>query len=123
MSPEQISMLTAAAAIIERVGTWPVGSIVALIILSPWLTLIIISRAMEKRQAAALQMYESNVRLVEKYEKIASEQVDTIRISTSATVELTTFLRERVTCFERMRDGTRISGGLPIVPNVERNRI
>lgn len=113
MTPEQISLLTATAAIVERIGTWPIGSIIALVVLCPWLTVLVISRAMDKRVTAALTMYESNVRLVEKYEKIADEQVDTIRMSTAGTVELVTFLRERVPCFERMRDGVRIGGGSP----------
>ena len=111
MTPEHISLLTATAAILERVGTWPVGSIIALIVLCPWVAMLIVSRSMEKRHAvaekhhdAALRMYESNVRLVEKYEKISGEQVDTIRLSTAATVELTTFLRERVPCFQRMEE-------------------
>lgn len=104
MSPEQISMLTAAAAIIDKIGAWPIGSIVVSIIFGPWIFMLVISRAMEKRHNAALSMYESNVRLVEKYEKVAEEQVDTIRLSTSATVELTTYLRARIPCFERIAD-------------------
>ena len=111
MTPEQVSMLTATAAILERVGTWPIGSIIAAIVLCPWIVLLIVSRSMEKRYAAAeehrnavVRMYESNVRLVERYEKIAGEQVDTIRLSTSATVELTTYLHGRVPCFQRMEE-------------------
>lgn len=110
MSPEHISMLTATAAILEKIGTWPIGSILTLIVLCPWLALLVVSRAMdrrfaifEKNHASVIAMYESNVRLVEKYEKISGEQVDTIRLATSASVELITFLRTRVPCFERMK--------------------
>ncbi len=116
MTPEHISLLTATAAILEKVGTLPIGSIILTIFLCPWVALLIVSRSMEKRHnlaeknhEAALRMYESNVRLVERYEKIAGEQVDTIRLSTSATVELTTFLRERVPCFQRIKEMKGIS--------------
>ena len=76
MSPEQISALTAIAAIVSEVGTWPIGSIVVSIVLGPWIMFFFISRSMERRHTAALKMYENNVKLVEKYDKMANEQVD-----------------------------------------------
>ena len=95
MSPEQISALTAIAAILSKVGTWPIGSIVFTVVFGPWIMLYVVSRGVEKRHEAALKMYESNVSLVKDYQKIAGEQVDTIRLSTSATVELTSWLKTR----------------------------
>jgi hypothetical protein len=113
MTPDHISALTAIAAILEKVGTWPIGSILILIVLCPWLALLVVSRAMdrrfavfEKNHASVIAMYESNVRLVEKYERISNEHVDTIRLSTSATVELVQFLRGRVPCFQRIQERT-----------------
>jgi hypothetical protein len=102
MTPEHISALTAIAAIVAKVGTWEIGSIIFAIIFGPWIMMYFVSRSMEKRHNAALMMYENNVKLVQKYDKIAGEQVDTIRLSTAATVELTQFLRGRVPCFERI---------------------
>ena len=104
MTPEQISALTAIAAIISKVGTWPIGSIIAGAILGPWVFLTVLSRSMERRHESALKMYESNVRLVDKYAQMASEQADTIRLSTAAAVELTTYLKNRVPCFERIAE-------------------
>ena len=112
MSPEQVSALTAVAAIVSNVGTWPIGSVVVAIVFGPWIMFFFISRSMEKRHAAAIQMYQNSNKLVERYDKMAREQVDTIRLSTSATVELTQFLRSRVPCFERIADKTRrLTGG------------
>jgi len=104
MSPEQIAALTAIAAIVSKVGTWEIGSIVFAIVFGPWIMMYYVSRSMEKRHNAALAMYENNVKLVQKYDKIAGEQVDTIRLSTSATVELTQYLRGRIPCFQRITE-------------------
>ncbi|MHB8772974.1 MAG: hypothetical protein ACYC7J_18420 [Syntrophales bacterium] len=102
MSPEQISALTAIAAIVSKVGTWPIGSIVFAIVFGPWIVMGILSRGMEKRHEAALKMYESNVSLVKDYQKIAGEHMDTIRLSTSATVELVSWLKNRTPCHQFM---------------------
>lgn len=100
MTPEQIAGLTALAAIVSKMGTWPVGSIISCIVFGPWIILVIISRSMEKRHEAALKMYESNVKLVNAYEKMASEQSDTIRLSTAAVTDLTTFLKTKTPCHQ-----------------------
>ena len=102
MSPEQISALTAIAAIVSKVGTWPIGSIVLAIVFGPWVMMYFVSRSIEKRHSAAIRLYESNVTLVKGYEKIAGEQVDTIRLSTAATVELTSWLKNRTPCHQFM---------------------
>jgi hypothetical protein len=111
MSPEQISALTAIAAIIEKVGTWPIGTIVLLVVLGPWVFAYLMNSKHEQRFAAVVKMYESNVQLVKdnedltkSYEKIVGEQADTIRLSTAATTELTTYLKNQVPCYARIKD-------------------
>lgn len=98
MTPDQISALPAIASIITQIGTWPIGAFLGAIIFGPWIAMGFVSRSVEKRHEAAIKMYEANVSLVKNYEKIATEQVDTIRLSTSATTELTTYLRTRTPC-------------------------
>ena len=98
MTPEQIAALSAIASIIGQVGTWPIASLLAVIVLGPWAIMFCLARSNDKRLEAALKMYESNVKLVVNYEKIANEQVDTIRLSTAATMELTTWLKTRTPC-------------------------
>jgi transcriptional regulator of nitric oxide reductase len=107
MTPEQIAALTAIAAIVAKVGTWEIGSIIFSIVFGPWIMMYFVSRSMEKRLNAAIVMYENSNKLVQKYEKMSSEHVDTIRLSTAATVELTKFLRDRVPCFQRMAERQR----------------
>ncbi len=98
MTPDQIAALPAIAAIITQIGTWPIGGLLASVIFGPWIILAMTSRSMDKRHEAAMKMYESNVKLVENYETMASQQADTIRLSIAATTELTTYLKTRTPC-------------------------
>jgi len=110
MSPEQITSLTAVAEIISQIGTWPIGSVLLAIIFGPWIMMVLTSRSMEKRHEAAMKMYEANVKLVENYEKVASEQADTIRLSTAATTELTTYLKTKTPCHALLAGKIRSNG-------------
>jgi hypothetical protein len=107
MTPEQIAALTAIAAIVAKVGTWEIGSVVFAIVFGPYFIIFFISRSMERRLEAAITMYENSNKLVQKYDKLAGEQVDTIRLSTSATVELTKFLRDRTPCIQFLAEKQR----------------
>jgi hypothetical protein len=98
MSPEQITLLAAVAKILESAGTWPIGTLIVGIMLGPWIVMGFVNRSMEKRHEAAVKMYEHNVKLVESYEKMAAEQVDTIRLSTAAITELVTYFKTRTPC-------------------------
>lgn len=100
MTPEQIAALTAIASIIAKIGTWPVGSIAAVIVFGPWVIMLLMMRGIEKRHAAVVQMYEANVKLVEGYQTLSGEHVDTIRLSTAAITDLTTFLKTKVPCHQ-----------------------
>jgi hypothetical protein len=105
MSPEQFSALTAIAAIISNVGAWPLGSILFSIVFGPWVGMWMVSRSIERRHKAAIEMYESNVKLVKNYERMAEEQTDTIRLSVAATTELTTYLRTKTPCHQLISTG------------------
>lgn len=82
MSPEQIAALTAISTIVSKVGTWPIGSIIAAIVFGPWIIMYFVSRSVEKRHEAAIQMYQDNVKLVVSYEKIAESLQSIIVLST-----------------------------------------
>ena len=103
MTPEQIAGLTAIASIIKQMGTWPIGALIAAIVFGPWIIMWFVSRSMEKRHEAAMEMYKNNVKLVENYEQIASEQADTIRLATAATTELTTWLKTKTPCHQLLK--------------------
>ncbi|MFA6290217.1 MAG: hypothetical protein WC637_00470 [Victivallales bacterium] len=84
----------------SQIGTWPIGTVLVVISFGPWVVMGFVSRSIEKRHAAVIEMYKNNVKLVECYQKIASEQADTIRLATAATTELTTYLKNRMSCRE-----------------------
>ncbi|HAM41267.1 MAG TPA: hypothetical protein DCP69_07985 [Candidatus Omnitrophica bacterium] len=92
MTPDQIAALTAISAIMAKVGTWPIGSIVTAIVFGPWVVMGLLSRSMEKRHEAALKMYEENVKLVINYEKVAEGLQDIIILSTQTMTQV----RERI---------------------------
>jgi len=100
MTPEQIAGLAAVADIVSRLGTLPIGAIIFAAFICPYIMSWLISRAMEKRFSAVVAMYESNVKLVESHQKMAAEHIDTIRLSTAATTELTTYLQTRTPCHQ-----------------------
>lgn len=98
MTPDQVAALTAIASLVNQVGTWPIGLVVVAVVIGPWIMMGFNTHSMEKRHEAVKRMYEDNVKLVENYEKMANEQADTIRLSTAAITELTTYLRNRTPC-------------------------
>jgi hypothetical protein len=104
MTPEQISVLTAIVAIFDKVGSWPILTVILAIVICPWIGLWLFSRNMEKRHEAVIAMYEHNVKLVKSYELMAGQQADMIRISTAATQELTTYLRTRTPCYQMINN-------------------
>lgn len=71
MSPEQIAAMTAIAALIKSIGTWPVLSILVLGQLSPWIMMIFLSLSMHKRVEIQAKMYEDNVVLVKDVTELA----------------------------------------------------
>lgn len=105
MTPDQAAALSAIASIIAQIGAWPIGTVIIAVIFGPWIMMWLASRSMEKKHEAAakmfetaIEMYKNNVKLVENYETVAAEQADTIRLSTAATTELTTWLKTKTPC-------------------------
>lgn len=68
MTPEQVSALSAVATIISKVGAWPIGSVVALIVLGPWIFQVYISRAQEARAEAERDLYR------DKFDQVTEQQ-------------------------------------------------
>ncbi|MDD4355822.1 MAG: hypothetical protein PHN98_01120 [Smithellaceae bacterium] len=107
MTPEQAAAISAIASIIAQIGTWPIGTVIIAIMFGPWIMMWLTSRTMEKKLEAAqkmfdgaMEMYKNNIKLVENYERIADEQADTIRLSTAAITELTTWLKTKTPCHQ-----------------------
>jgi hypothetical protein len=88
VTPDQIAALTAISAILAKVGTWPIGSIIAAVVLGPWVIMGLLTRSMEKRHEAAIKMYEENVKLVLAYEKVAEGLQSILVLSTQAMTQV-----------------------------------
>ncbi len=96
MTPEQISIIGSVAFIIEKIGTWPIGSLFMVIIIGPWVMQFSFSRSQEKRFEAVQQMYKNNILLVKAYEKLSNDQQSMIIMNTQAFSELTVLIKERI---------------------------
>ncbi len=81
MTPEQISIINTIALILDKIGTWPPMTLVAVVVIGPWVGLYLFSRSddnrmqkvferQDKRFEEVVQMYENNVELVKSYENV-----------------------------------------------------
>ncbi len=83
MDPHTVSAISAVAALIKELGTWPIGSILLVVLFGPWVITFFVNRQQEKRFESVKRMYESNVKLVESYEKVAEVQSEVITLNTA----------------------------------------
>ncbi len=101
MSPQEIAAMTT---FLEGLSKLPIGTIVILALVLPWLVLLVISwlnqrmirefrdqfwdetKEARERFEAVVRMYEDNVVLVKNYEKLSTDQQDLI-ISNTTTVQ------------------------------------
>lgn len=84
MTPEQVSILTALVSVLKAFSSWPFGVLLFFIVVGPWVMAILIAQAQKKRFEEVVDMYEANVRLVEKYEAVAKDLRDVVIMNTQA---------------------------------------
>jgi len=70
---EQLAAITAMAKILEMIGSWPVGTVLAALFIGPWLMSALLSRAADRRHAEMARMYENNVELLRQTQEIARQ--------------------------------------------------
>jgi hypothetical protein len=87
MTPETVSAINAVCSLLERIGTWPIGTVLLVILFGPWVMAFLVSRSQEKRFDAMREMYKNNVKLVEGYERLAKGQQETIMLNTAKFTE------------------------------------
>jgi hypothetical protein len=73
MTPEQAMMIRAVADLINHIGTLPFGTLLAVLMLGPWLVMTYLNLSYNRRFERVVRMYESNVRLVEDYKALLEE--------------------------------------------------
>lgn len=119
MSPDQLAQVTALFGLLERMGGWPMATVLIFVLFGPWMFAFFLHQgqerrfqAQEQRHQAVVRMYENNVALVQAYEAAAKRmcqlEADTRDImirNTEALTRLTAVLQSRVD--ERITDGPR----------------
>ncbi len=100
MTPETIQVVTAISSLLDKVGTLPIGTVIMAVIVGPYVVNLTLGYRQAQQFKAMKDMYENNVKLVKDYEKMSNEHVETIRLSTGAITELTTFLKTRTPCHQ-----------------------
>lgn len=89
MTPETAHTLGAIVTIIDKLGALPIGTLLIIIIFGPWIFSFIMERAQEKRFEAMKDMYKSNVKLVESFDKLAGVLNDVVTLNTAKWSEAT----------------------------------
>lgn len=89
MTPEQIAAVNAILGILKIVSSWPVGSVIGAIVMGPWILVVFLSRAADKRDQAnerrfdaVKQMYEKNVELVRDSHGLSDDLKDIVIMNT-----------------------------------------
>jgi len=98
MSPNEVAVVTAIAAIVKEMGAWPPILVLAVLQISPWIFTLFVTRQIEKRHTAAVQMYENNVLLVQNYEKIADSLLEVVSLNTQTQTKLQTAIKSNEFC-------------------------
>lgn len=109
MTPEQISTISALAALVQSIGNWPIMSILVLVVLGPWCVNAYTSYQQQKRfelareqsQAqfdAVVQMYKDNVLLVEDYKAMAGGYQNQLVWSTQIVTEAKDIAKNNLHC-------------------------
>lgn len=87
MTPETITAINAVCSLLERIGTWPVGLIILIAIIGPWLIAAWLGISQERRFAAMKEMYKNNAKLVDSYAKVADGLLETVLLNTAKWTE------------------------------------
>ncbi len=98
MTPQQIAILNTVALILDKIGTWPVGTLAAVVIIGPWVAMGVIAWGQAKRFEAVQQMYENNVTLVKNYEKLAGSLQDLVILCTQSLQQVLDTARNNLFC-------------------------
>ena len=95
MDPNQIAALTSLMALAKMITSWPVISVLFLMIIGPWILSLSIAEGYRRRFESVVQMYEKNVRLVERYENLAADLKDVVLMNTQAMTHLADIIKAK----------------------------
>ena len=109
MTPDQIAVVTAIANLLREISGWPLGTILLLVLIGPWVLALVLSWLQSKRFESVVRMYESNVRLVEGYEEVAKDLREVVIMNTQAMTKACDAINDNQFCpmvrLEKMAPG------------------
>lgn len=98
MTPDQLGTLTALAGLVKSIGTWPIMSIVVLIVLGPWVVNAYTSYQHQRRFESVVKMYENNVVLLQETQELGKGYREQLVYTTQVTAEATSVAINNLHC-------------------------
>jgi hypothetical protein len=83
MTPDTVSAINAVCSLLEKIGTLPIGTIILIILVGPWVFSIVAAWRNQSQFREMKQMYENNVTLANALEKLADGQQELISLNTA----------------------------------------
>nr|BDD47312.1 hypothetical protein 15 [bacterium] len=108
MSPQEIALISAILAMLQKFNGWPLGMFFFVVIIGPWMLSLALAYSHRKRFEAVVKMYESNVKLVDGYETLAGDLKDVIVMNAETFSALTEAIKHNQFCpIVREKGGTK----------------
>ena len=118
MSPDQLTALTALAALLKSVGVLPLSMIICFCVLGPWVAMSSALIAMRKdserrdndatkRFEAVVRMYENNVDLVKGYQDLSEDLAGIIHLNTQSQTQVVEAIKGNQFCPNMRKGGGR----------------
>ena len=109
MTPDQIAAVTTIAGIAEQAGSWPIASLLFLVVVGPWIAAFWLDKLSTRRAEAdrkdneqrfeqVVKMYESNARLVTTVTRLAEDAHQLVIASTTAITQNTDAIKSNDFC-------------------------
>jgi len=84
MTPDQITAFAAFLGLFFEMSGWPMGVILFIMIIGPWLLAMLLSYFQMRRFESVVKMYENNIELVKRYEDVANDLKEVVIMNTTA---------------------------------------
>lgn len=98
MTPEQLATLRLVAETIQKMGTWPIGSVLLIVEFGPWILIFLAFIWQDKRFSKTVEMYENNVKLVKSFEEIAKSFKEVVVYNTSIMTQIKGIAENNLFC-------------------------
>lgn len=87
MTPETVSAINAVCSLLDRLGSLPIGSIIVIILIGPWVFSIVAAWRQQTQFQEMKQMYENNAGLAKALERLAAGQQELVSLNTAKWTE------------------------------------